>query len=146
MKHHFMKTKTFLILFILVSIINNSYSQSFTYKKTFFTSQEPALKDFVKMKGEIYICDTLITLITDATNYSAKQKADYPISISSKKEKFMQARAVLESKEFDIRFTFQENFYDNKKEKFTLNMEIKDNFKNTTVSTIYYLIPKGENE
>jgi hypothetical protein len=66
---------------------------------------------------------------------------DYPVDIILKKEDFVQYKMKTGTSETQIRFTFQPNQFNNKTEKYTLNMEIKDEFTNKLTTMIYFLIP-----
>lgn len=109
----------------------NSYSQEFTYKKCVMDGMS------VKLNGEVLISDTLLRIVTNG------QRSDFPIEVTLKKDDFIQMKLKsVNNTDTQIRFTFQPNLLDNKKERYSLNMEIKDNFTNKLTTMIYFLIPK----
>lgn len=136
--------KILIILFVIILIVNNSYSQSFTYKKC-HTVGEGFSYGVIKTKGQIYVSDTMITIITKATILTPKSRVDYPIKVTTKKENFLQARAILDTEEYSMRFTLKENVSDNKKEKYTLLVETQDNSRGQITSITYFLIPSDIN-
>ncbi len=90
----------------------------------------------LKTNGDISISDTILKISTNGKG------ADYPVDVILKKEDFAQYKMRTGTTETQVRFTFQPNALNNKTEKYTLNMEIKDGFTNKVTSMIYFLIPK----
>jgi hypothetical protein len=118
-----------LLPFLFALLFSNSYSQEFTYKKVFMDGMS------AKLNGDISISDSILKI---SMNGKAK---DYPVDIILKKEDFVQYKLKTGTSETQIRFTFQANQFNNKTEKYTLNMEIKDEFTNKLTTMIYFLIP-----
>jgi hypothetical protein len=112
-----------------------SYSQSYTYKKTFvLTPGMPS--DFFRLKGEVFVSDTLISITTQGV----KNASNYSVKVISQNGIFKQYRLANEMKEGDYRFSFNENMID-KGAEFTLNVEVKDNFTQKISTVTYFLIP-----
>jgi len=119
------------ILLVFLFSVSYTNSQEFTYKKCVMDGIS------VKLNGEVLISDTLLRIVTNG------QRSDFPIEVILKKDDFIQMKLKsVNTTDTQIRFTFQPNLLDNKKEKYSLNIEIKDNFTNKLTTMIYFLIPK----
>lgn len=122
----------FQILFILLFLfpVTHTYSQEFTYKKIIMDGMS------LKTNGDISISDTILKISTNG------KVADYPVDVILKKEDFVQYKMRSGTTETQVRFTFQPNTLNNKTEKYTLLLEIKDTFSDKLTSMIYFLIPR----
>lgn len=118
------------LTFLLVTLFTNSQSQDYTYKKVFMNGMS------VKLNGDILISDSVLVISMNG------KSADYPVDIIMKKDNFVQYKMRTGTSDTQIRFTFQPNLLNNKTEKYTLNMEIKDEFTNKLTTMIYFLIPR----
>jgi hypothetical protein len=118
-----------IVFFLCLITALNSHSQDFTFKRV--SSQGLV----TKMSGEISISDSVF-IITIAGN-----RVESPIEITLKKENFLSFK-IKNTGDIQVRYFLQQNVFDNKNEKYTLTEDYKDEFRQTIITTVYFLIPK----
>jgi hypothetical protein len=125
-------------LFLLVSIIcisNFSYSQNYTYKRTFYEG------GVLKLNGEVAIIgDTLVSITTNGIS------SNMPVLLIGKSSSYKQFKAILpENSDYEIRISITDPFpFANelkKGETAGLVYELVDNFRKSLSVVTYFLIP-----
>jgi hypothetical protein len=127
--------KKFLFLLASIIISNYSYSQNYTYKRTFYEG------GVLKLNGEVSIVgDTLVSITTNGIS------SNLPVLLISKSSSYKQFKAILpENSDYEIRISITDPFpfaNDLKKgETAGLVYELVDKFKNSHTEVTYFLIP-----